>query len=188
MKLMTIADILWFALLVYWIISASMVKQNIQHENLGRRIFHLSFITTAILLTFVNYISISWINYQILPQTPTFKLLGFCICVLGLFFAVWARTILGKNWSGRIAIKEGQELINYGPYAITRHPIYTGLITGFIGMALLRGDVRGYIAAVLVCIAFPIKIFREESTLKTAFGDRYLQYSKKVKRLIPFIY
>jgi len=188
MELMTVADVLWLAVLAYWIISASMVKQNMQRENLGRRIFHLSFITAAILLDFVKYLSLPWLNYQLLPQTQVFKLFGFCICVLGLFFAVWARTILGKNWSGRIAIKEGQELINYGPYAITRHPIYTGLITGFIGMALLRGDVRGCIAAALVCIAFPIKIHREENTLRTAFGKKYTDYSKKVKQLIPFIY
>ena len=54
--------------------------------------------------------------------------LGLLMVVAGLAFAVWARVHLGRNWSGTVTVKENHELIRSGPYAIVRHPIYTGLL------------------------------------------------------------
>jgi protein-S-isoprenylcysteine O-methyltransferase Ste14 len=62
---------------------------------------------------------------------------------VGLSFAVWARLRLGRNWSSVVTVKEDHQLIRGGPYAIVRHPIYTGLLLGFLGMALITGEHGG---------------------------------------------
>ena len=50
-------------------------------------------------------------------------------------FTVWARIVLGRNWSGIVTVKQDHELITAGPYRWVRHPIYTGLLIAFAGSA-----------------------------------------------------
>jgi protein-S-isoprenylcysteine O-methyltransferase Ste14 len=63
-----------------------------------------------------------------------------------MLFSVWARVHIGRNWSGVVTIKEGHELVDTGPYALVRHPIYTGLLVAFIGSAFARGNWSGVLA------------------------------------------
>jgi hypothetical protein len=69
--------------------------------------------------------------------------LGAVVTIAGLLFAIWAREHLGSNWSRSVTIKQGHELITSGPYAVVRHPIYTGILTGFLSMAIAISQVRG---------------------------------------------
>ncbi|HXC97510.1 MAG TPA: isoprenylcysteine carboxylmethyltransferase family protein [Edaphobacter sp.] len=84
-----------------------------------------------------------------LPPTlaicPYVLLTGAVVTVVGLLFAVWARRHLGSNWSQAVTVKQGHELITTGPYALVRHPIYTGILTGFLGTAIALSQVRGII-------------------------------------------
>jgi len=101
--------------------------------------------------------------------------------------AAWARRYLGTNWSSTVTIKEGHELVTAGPYAIVRHPIYTGLILAFVGTALAIGEWRAVLAAVLGVIAFWRKLSLEERWMREQFGERYQAYSRRVPALIPFV-
>jgi protein-S-isoprenylcysteine O-methyltransferase Ste14 len=94
---------------------------------------------------------------------------------------------LGNNWSGIVTIKKDHELIKDGSYAITRHPIYTGLLFGLMGAVIVLGEVRGLIAIIILFIAIQIKISTEEKFLKNAFSE-YDDYCHHTKKLIPFIY
>jgi protein-S-isoprenylcysteine O-methyltransferase Ste14 len=87
---------------------------------------------------------------------------GAAVTIAGLLFAVWAREHLGSNWSRSVTIKQGHELITSGPYAVVRHPIYTGILTGLLGMAIVIFQVRGFIVFVLIFLAFWIKLRMEE--------------------------
>jgi len=69
---------------------------------------------------------LEWLDRRFLPDTITTYWLGLLMVGVGLAFAVWARLHLGRNWSGRVTVKEDHELIRSGPYSIVRHPIYTG--------------------------------------------------------------
>jgi len=52
--------------------------------------------------------------------------------IAGLTFSIWARRRLGRNWSGTVTLKKNHELIRTGLYRWVRHPIYTGLLIGFL--------------------------------------------------------
>ena len=84
-----------------------------------------------------------------------------------------------------MTIKEGHELIMTGPYALVRHPIYTGLSLGFIGSAIARGEWRGVLAVVIVVISFWVKLRLEERWMRQQFGKAYDIYSQRVSALIP---
>jgi protein-S-isoprenylcysteine O-methyltransferase Ste14 len=94
---------------------------------------------------------------------------------------------LGKNWSQAVTLKEDHELITTGPYALVRHPIYTGLLLGFIGCAVARGEWRGLLAVALVFVALWRKLRLEEKWMRAQFGASYETYSRHVAALVPYI-
>ena len=72
-----------------------------------------------------------------------------------------------------------------GPYALVRHPIYTGLLLAFIGTAFARGEWRGVLAVVIAWAALWRKLRLEERWMREQFGERYIEYSRRVPALVP---
>jgi protein-S-isoprenylcysteine O-methyltransferase Ste14 len=101
--------------------------------------------------------------------------------------AVWARLILGRNWSGVITLKEGHELIERGPYRVVRHPIYTGILAMLAGTAIALGYFGGFLGFLLVFVSFWLKLKREEDLMLEHFPAKYAAYQRRVKRIIPFL-
>jgi protein-S-isoprenylcysteine O-methyltransferase Ste14 len=73
-----------------------------------------------------------------------------------------------------------------GPYAITRHPIYTGIVTALIGSALVWNSTLTLILAVLMVVPFFLHTVYEESLFEHHFGEPYFEYQRRVPRLVPF--
>jgi protein-S-isoprenylcysteine O-methyltransferase Ste14 len=121
------------------------------------------------------------------PESLVMFWIGAATLAAGLAFSVWARVHLGKNWSGVVTIKEDHELIRSGPYALARHPIYTGILVAFIGTAIARNEWRGLVAVVIVFAALWRKLKLEERWLGETFGDRYAKYRDEVAALIPYL-
>ena len=69
------------------------------------------------------------LNPRVIPRIDALAWTAVVLCIAGLAFCIWARFTLGRNWSGVVTFKGGHELITRGPYALVRHPIYTGLLT-----------------------------------------------------------
>jgi len=104
-----------------------------------------------------------------------------------VLFTIWARRHLGRNWSGSVTIKADHELITTGPYRIARHPIYTGLLIAFAGNALVVGEVRGLIAFAIAFAALWRKLKLEERFMREQFGQAYVDYSRRVAAVVPFL-
>lgn len=178
--------IVWIAFLVYWQIMAVRVKATQRLEPLASRVLRVLMFGTAIVLLCIP-LPPSWLDQPIWPQGRLAFWTGFAITVAGLAFSVWARVQLGRNWSRSVTIKQDHELIVTGPYALVRHPIYTGLLTGFIGGALAMGQVRAVLAFALITLSLWIKLRLEEKWMRAQFGDAYAAYSRRVAALIPFV-
>ena len=118
-------------------------------------------------------------------QSPLAAGTGLVFTVAGLCFAVWARMHLGKYWSGRITLKENHRVIQTGPYAWVRHPIYSGLILALFGTAITLGTISAYAGFVFMLISFVRKLKIEEIWLRSQFGAEYEAYQNRVKALIP---
>jgi protein-S-isoprenylcysteine O-methyltransferase Ste14 len=109
------------------------------------------------------------------------------IVVVGICFAVWARLILGKNWSPRPSRKERHELVTNGPYAFVRHPIYSGMLLAVFGTAL-TGSYFAILVLFLASLVFLARIPREEKIMLELFPNEYPSYQARTKRLIPFVW
>jgi protein-S-isoprenylcysteine O-methyltransferase Ste14 len=105
--------------------------------------------------------------------------------VVGFAITVWARAILGSNWSGTVTIKVEHELIRTGPYRWVRHPIYSGLIMALLGTLIALDQWRGIVALPLLWVAFAIKYLKEEQAMRQTFGEQYDEYSRTTGAIFP---
>jgi len=127
-------------------------------------------------------------SWHITPPARLFIATGFVLTLIGLAFALWARYYLGRSWDAFISLKKDHKLVQTGPYAIVRHPIYSGFMLAAIGTALVIGELRCFIAAALVIGAWTYKSGCEEMFLLDHFGAEYRKYCGKVKRLLPYVW
>jgi protein-S-isoprenylcysteine O-methyltransferase Ste14 len=86
-----------------------------------------------------------------------------------------------------VTVKEDHELIRGGPYALVRHPIYSGLLLAFIGSAIARAEWRGVLAVLIVLVALWRKLRLEERFMSETFGDEYRRYRAHTAALIPYL-
>jgi protein-S-isoprenylcysteine O-methyltransferase Ste14 len=129
-----------------------------------------------------------WLGVSFIPENDGVRITGMAMTVLGGLFAIWARLTLGGNWSGRVTVKEDHELIVKGPYAVTRHPIYSGILLAYAGTAFAVGKWHGLVGLCVILIGLMIKMSREERLMMETFPDAYPQYRQRVKALIPGIF
>jgi protein-S-isoprenylcysteine O-methyltransferase Ste14 len=110
------------------------------------------------------------------------------LAFLGIVFAWWARIHLGRLWSGAITLKQDHRIIDSGPYALVRHPIYTGLIVSILATAAAQATVTGLIGAAVIVIGLWLKARIEERFLTAELSaEAYGSYRRRVPMLVPFI-
>src|SRR5579863_2411394 len=108
------------------------------------------------------------------------------LTLAGLLFTWWARIHLGRLWSGSITRKEGHRVIDTGPYALVRHPIYTGLIFALFMTAIAQATISGLAGAALIAFGLWVKARIEERFLTAELGaDAYGAYRRRVPMLVP---
>ncbi len=178
----------WIVFLLYWQIKAGNTKTTQRLEPAASRILRVFIFLIAIILLSTTRIPLPWLYLQLWPAGLLPFWLGAAVTIAGLLFAVWAREYLGSNWSRSVTIKQGHELITTGPYAAVRHPIYTGILAGFLGMAIAISQVRGFIVLVLTFLAFWMKLRMEERWMRSQFGEAYATYAHQTAALVPYLF
>ena len=119
---------LWMAWAAYWLWASRHVKPSVRRQPVGWRLLHVVPLFVALWLLWSNRAPFAFLNDRLFPWSPWEFWIGALVTVLGMLFNIWARVHLGRNWSGVVTIKHDHELIDGGPYALVRHPIYTGLL------------------------------------------------------------
>jgi len=175
----------WVAWIVYWLIMAFSSKPTIERKGfLGYRLAALAVVGSFLLARLLTHASVASRLWQ------TTLALGIATDVLvlaGAAFTVWARVTLGRNWSAEVTFKQDHELIQSGPYALARHPIYTGLVAMALGTAINYGRLIGFVYFVALCVAIWVKARQEEEMMVKHFPDAYAAYRSRVHAIIPFV-
>jgi protein-S-isoprenylcysteine O-methyltransferase Ste14 len=138
--------------------------------------------------------ALAWGSVKLVPRsdwhslvvgTPWVRVLGLVILLCSTAFTLWARVALGTMWSSSPMVKAQHQLRTDGPYSITRHPIYTGLLGMLLGTVLLVGFGR-WLVLLPVGLAFAeIRIHLEEGLMLATFPDAYPRYRRRVPQLVP---
>jgi protein-S-isoprenylcysteine O-methyltransferase Ste14 len=180
--------VVWITFLIYWRIKAADTKSTQRLESAASGILRILIFLVAIILLSTTWIPLPWLYRYLWPAGFLPFWLGAAITVSGLLFAVWAREHLGRNWSSEVSIKQDHELITTGPYAVVRHPIYTGILAGFLGVAIALSQVRGFVVFVVFFLMFWAKLSKEEQWMRSQFGETYATYVHRTAALVPYLF
>ena len=183
---------IWCAVGIVWLGAALDSKRTARRWAASSTLLHIAIMAAAFVLLFPSLVSRARLQHgplgwRFVPDSPAIAWAGLALTAVGCAFAIWARLLLGRNWSSGVTVKQDHQLIRRGPYAIVRHPIYSGFLLGMLGTALALGEWRGLAGLALACLGWGIKSRLEERFMAAQFGAGYAEYQREVKALIPFV-
>lgn len=114
--------------------------------------------------------------------------IGVAMFAAGGVLRLWPVFVLGRRFSGLVAIQPGHALVTDGIYRVIRHPSYLGLLINACGWALAFRSSVGLVLAALMLVPTVGRIRAEERLLRAQFGSDYEAYSARTSRLVPGIY
>jgi protein-S-isoprenylcysteine O-methyltransferase Ste14 len=173
------------AWLVYWIFSAWGVRRNERGESVVQRFLTAFVLGIGAFLIFARASRLGPLDRRFVADRQEIRTVALIMVVAGLGISVWARRHIGQFWSARVTLKEGDELIQSGPYARVRHPIYSGIALAMIGTAMFVGEWRALVGAAIFVVGHWLKARREEELLGSQFGPVYEEYRKRTGSLMP---
>ncbi len=177
----------WGLFSAYWLASAFATKKTAVRESIiGSLSYRIPVVLAAIMLAHAP--RMPWpMSAVVIPGTTPIFILVVALSTTGLVVCIWARIVLGRNWSSVVMVRVDHELVQVGPYRFVRHPIYSGIILMFAAIVLLVGRVAGIPAFGLFVYSFVVKMRREERMMLKQFPTAYPEYAQKTKRLVPFV-
>ena len=124
-----------------------------------------------------------------LPAAIVLEGAGVILSLLGYFVMAWALLTLGRNYQvGGSVPRPADRMVPQGPYGVVRHPMYAAALSISLGLALLTQSLAFLaVTAIYLVLIVPLMPF-EEDGLRRAYGDQYVSYSRRVRRLVPFVY
>lgn len=181
----TVFAVLWSAWFVSWIAAALFSARAQKREPSSRAVVHRAAIVAgALLLTPSAARRLAAAPLWDVGRDGAYALAA--LTLAGLLFTWWARIHLGRLWSGSISRKQHHRVVDSGPYALVRHPIYTGLIFALFASAAAQATATALAGAALVACGLFVKARAEERFLAAELGaDAYGAYRRRVPMLLP---
>jgi len=174
----------WGAFGLTWLVGAiyNQSRAPAERTRTGLGTWGTGWIIVAVAWTAVP--RSAW-NSLALHLPPWARIVGLAILLAATALTLWARFTLGTMWSAAPAVKQEHQLRTTGPYGITRHPIYTGILGMMLGSLLLAGGGRWILPFPVFLLITEIKIPFEEKLMLAEFPDDYPRYRQRVPKLIP---
>jgi len=179
---------LWLVFIVYWGISALGAKRSVRGAVWWRHVI-VRLVMAVLIVIAVKVPTIRHALQAALHQQPGNMLvqaIGALLVALGIAFAIAARVHIGRNWGMPMSRTQDPELVTGGPYALVRHPIYTGVLVALLGSVIGYGLV--WLPALLLsALYFIYSARREEALMCEQFPEQYPAYMRRTKMLLPFV-
>lgn len=180
-----IAIACWATIDLYWGWTARNAPRSAEHPRFDWKL------RPAGLLPYLLYClplsAVPVLGQRVIPESAWLEGTGAILCVTGTAFAIWGRTELADLWSGAAAPAAERHLVQTGPYALVRHPIYAGMILLMLGMLLVLGEARALIFVFGMQLLLK-KLRHEDILLGATYPGEFPGYQARVKRLVPLIW
>lgn len=177
-------DVCWLVFGVVWLVG--WVVNLRRAPRVRRRLWMLSpTVVIVVLAVLVGRFAPKELFRPLTYRAVWLDVLALVLLVVSTAFTVWARLYLGTMWTSQPVVKEGHQLRTDGPYAVTRHPIYTGLLGMLVATVILNGLGFWLVVLVVGVLFADAKIRAEERLLSEEFGQRYAEFRHRVPRLVP---
>jgi protein-S-isoprenylcysteine O-methyltransferase Ste14 len=177
----------WILGLAFWAAASIASSRAVRKQSRGSELGQGAIAGAGFVMLFNQQISLGPLESRLLPDSPVIAWAGLAFTVLGIGVMAWSRIALGRNWSAAVTIKQDHELVSSGPYAIVRHPLYSGVLLAMLGTGISFGKLRGFIAFLLTLLGWWLKSKTEERFMLEQFGARYRHYQQQSRALIPWL-
>lgn len=177
----------WITFCAYWLIMAFSVKRTVKRQSLSSRALHIAVGVLTYMLLFTDRLAWGPLAWRFVPDSRAWAMAGVVLTWAGAALAIWARAILGGNWSATVTVKQDHNLVRSGPYSAVRHPIYSGLLLAGLGTALAIGEAHSLLAVAIGLLGFRAKSRLEERFMIEQFGREYEEYRQHSWALVPFV-
>lgn len=188
----------FFAIPALWVLALASLAMTVvalfsegnlspgEREDKGNRWVLAAFGAIGLLMAFLPAYT-ARLGFWTFGDTDT-RWLGVVLFVGGGALRLWPVFVLGKRFSGLVAIQPGHKLVTRGIYRTIRNPSYLGLLINSIGWALAFRSGVGLLLSALTLIPLVARIRAEEALLRMQFGAHYDAYCARTWRLIPWVY
>ena len=130
---------------------------------------------------------VAYVQPMAMDLDRTVQYVGLALCWTSGAFAAWAMWSLGKSYGIRMDLFEGHRLVTKGPYRLTRHPMYLGIVSFHFGATLAMESLALFVITILYVIPFTaLRIRAEDRVLAEGFGDDFRAFAGRVPALVPF--
>ncbi|MBI5275743.1 MAG: isoprenylcysteine carboxylmethyltransferase family protein [Burkholderiales bacterium] len=179
------SSVLFGLFIVSWMVAAPWAGRS-QRSSPSRalRALYAAGVAFCALLAWVAW-SFSPMLERLWPAHAGVDWLLVALVVAGAAWCWWARLHIGKLWSGGVLVREGHRVVDSGPYAAVRHPIYMGAFVALIPFELIRTRPVDIVFAAGFVAFFTAKASIEEGFLREQLGEAYDEYRSRVPMLLP---
>ncbi len=179
---MTVGLLVFVLFALYWSFAASDSASTVSAEPGWSTALHRVLVVIAVVAILFP---IPGLSARFAPSAGWVVAAGLVVELAGVVLAVLARRALGRNWSSEVRVSDDHQLVRAGVYRRLRHPIYTGVLLIYLGLALQSGRLNALAGFALVVAAYWRKIGIEEQLLKARFGADFEAWRKQSWALLP---
>lgn len=115
---------------------------------------------------------------------PTQQIAGATLIGAGLVWMAYGIVTFLRARTSVIPDQPARQLVTWGPYRLSRNPMYVGVTAAYLGIALVNNHAWPLLLLPAALAAMTVIIKREERYLRGAFGDAYDQYCSHVRRWV----
>jgi protein-S-isoprenylcysteine O-methyltransferase Ste14 len=182
---LTALAVVFFAVSGFALVAGGNISPGVREDRSNRWVL-LAFAVLGLLDGFIPAYT-DRLNFWAIDG-DTCRWLGVVLFALGGVLRLWPVVVLGRRFSGLVAIQPGHTLVTEGIYSVIRHPSYLGLVVNSLGWGLAFRSATGVLITSLLLVPLFARIKAEERLLKTEFGDEYEAYRSRTSRLVPRLY
>jgi protein-S-isoprenylcysteine O-methyltransferase Ste14 len=177
---------IWGAWMLSWLVAAVWTGQTAARPVVGSQVLYRLTVLGGAILLFDRF-DLDGASRLWRSPSP----LGWAMVALtagGFICCWWARLYLGRLWSSAVTLKDGHRVVDTGPYALVRHPIYTGILIAAAATAVDQGTAISLVGLALMTLGYWTKARLEESFLREELGgESYDAYARRTGMLLPFL-
>ncbi|MCL4394660.1 MAG: isoprenylcysteine carboxylmethyltransferase family protein, partial [Chloroflexi bacterium] len=115
--------------------------------------------------------------------------IGEALMLVGVALRWYAIRVLGQYFTRDVAVRPDQPVVQSGPYRYIRHPAYRGTLLTMLGLGLTVTNWTSLVA-IMVCtlLGYAYRVSVEEQALREKIGQPYVDYMRRTRRFIPFVF
>jgi protein-S-isoprenylcysteine O-methyltransferase Ste14 len=177
---------------IIWLLSEIFLNRMLRSESSDKQNADknsLKIIWITVVLSNALALLISMNIYFPIAASPETNYAGLVVITIGILLRIAVVISLGRYFTVDVTIRQDHQLKTDGFYSFLRHPSYFASLLSFVGFGIsLNNWISLALVVVAILIVFVMRIKIEENVLIGQFGNTYLDYKKRTKGLIPFVW